>query len=71
MRKREFTYAWCGITEVDYVCERCETIVLDPAAGCQHCHDTNEKRQSRLAAFLQAKPREEEPCQPLNNPFTD
>jgi hypothetical protein len=59
MRKREFTYTWCGITEVDYVCERCETIVLEPSLGCQHCHETDEKKTARITALLAAKAREE------------
>lgn len=58
MRKRIFEYAWCGLTETDYVCEQCETIVLDPEKGCQHCHETDEKKATRLAAFV-AKQREE------------
>ena len=37
MRARTFQYNWCDKTETDYVCERCETIVLDLANGCQHC----------------------------------
>jgi hypothetical protein len=52
MRRREFYYAWCNTTEVDYVCERCLTIVLNPQAGCQHCHETEEKARARLAEFL-------------------
>jgi len=36
-RKRVFVYQWCGITEVDYVCRMCETIVRDRVEGCQHC----------------------------------
>ncbi|TSA51867.1 MAG: hypothetical protein D4R44_06910 [Actinobacteria bacterium] len=48
MRKRTFTYH-DGTSETDYVCERCETIVLDPPAGCQHCRETAQKAASRIA----------------------
>ena len=61
MRRREFYYAWCGLTEVDYVCEHCLTIVLDPPAGCQHCHDTEEKARVRLAEFLQKRKAQVQP----------
>lgn len=47
MRQRTLTY-WDGSTETDYVCERCETIVLDPPAGCQHCRETAEKPAARM-----------------------
>jgi len=52
MRKRSFYYAWCGRTEVDYVCEQCCTIVLDTNKGCQHCSETEAKAKERLARFL-------------------
>lgn len=55
LRKRVFTYQWCGRTETDYVCTHCETIVLDPAKGCQHCKETDDKAKARIAALLAKK----------------
>lgn len=60
MRTRTLTY-WDGSTETSYICERCETIVLDPPSGCQHCHETTEKKNARLAALLPSRQQEEGP----------
>ena len=48
MRQRTFYYPWCDKTETDYVCEHCETIVLDVAAGCQQCRQSHEKAVQRI-----------------------
>lgn len=49
MRQRTFYYSWCGKTETDHVCSHCETIVVDVAAGCQHCSQSAEKSAIRIA----------------------
>ena len=54
-RQRTFTYAYCGRTEVDYVCRRCETIVLNLATGCQYCAAKTAKQEEQFAVFLAAK----------------
>ena len=48
MRQRTFHYNWCGRTETDYVCEHCETIIMDALAGCQHCRQAADRTQARL-----------------------
>ena len=51
-RKRVWTYQWCGRMEVDWVCLKCETIVLDPEKGCQHCRKQSTMKQEKFQAFL-------------------
>jgi len=54
-RSRMFVYQWCGRTECDVVCTRCETIVLDPSKGCQHCQVKEEKQRAHLLSFLESR----------------
>jgi len=55
VRRREFYYSWCDLTEVDYVCTVCETIVLVPALGCQYCRGQEEKARLRLQKLKEGK----------------
>ena len=52
MRRRVWDYRGDGQVEYDYVCLKCETIVLDPQAGCQYCKGRQERDRARLSTFL-------------------
>ena len=53
VRAREFHYAWCNRTEVDYVCMVCGTIAVDMT--CQHCQRVKEVKAARLREFLESR----------------
>jgi transcription initiation factor IIE alpha subunit len=48
-RKRTFHYAWCNRTEVDYVCQRCGTIVVE--GECLHCTNKAQRQFEKLKAL--------------------
>lgn len=54
LRARTFTYAWCGVTETDYVCTRCDTIVLD-GVTCQQCAPKVRALSERSLAFFASR----------------
>ena len=56
LRRRERYLAWTGKTIVDYVCNACMIIVLEPEKGCPRCAASVEKAR----AFRKTKQREKE-----------
>jgi len=50
LRKRTFHYSWCNLTETDYICRRCDTIV--PESGCPYCPAKDEAKAAKFQAFL-------------------
>ena len=52
LRRREFTYAWCNRTEIDFVCTRCLAIALD-GKHCQYCRAMRELAKERARKFVE------------------
>ena len=55
LRRRIFFHQWTGKTTVDYVCNKCMTIVPVPEGGCTRCATRKEKKAENLQKFLDSR----------------